>query len=86
MPEGSIMACPKCAGRGRRWYGQCRECGGSGGVSSADSGTDTLVFGGHGLGRMIVLIHRQTTVPGVSSVEVGKAVVEVVAEAINVLR
>jgi len=35
---------------------------------------------------MIVLIHRQTTVPGVSSVEVGKAVVEVVAEAINVLR
>ena len=38
------------------------------------------------LGRMIVLIHRQTTVPGVSSVEVGKAVVEVVAEAINVLR
>jgi DnaJ-class molecular chaperone len=43
--EGTLMICPKCGGNGLRWYGKCRACDGSGGVSSSNSGTDTLFVG-----------------------------------------
>jgi hypothetical protein len=43
--EETMMICPKCGGNGLRWYGKCRECGGSGGVSSSNPGTDTPFVG-----------------------------------------